>query len=114
MISKELLGEVLGRDAHPYDYVQNGRALRYAFFESINRKRHINIYELAYKCKEWAFDKGYSLESAKKAVLGEKNKMTSTWICCGLTPTCEVLPNFTADTEPEAIFEACEWIRSNK
>ncbi len=32
------------------------------------RKTEINIYELAYKCTEWAFDKGYLI-----SVLGRKS-----------------------------------------
>ena len=116
MISKELLSEIFmykvtqihNIDAENNIHFNGGNEARYPYF--LIKPITINIHELAHKCKEWSFDNGYSLESAKKAVLGEENKMTSTWICCGFTPTYEVLPNFTANTEPEAIFKACEWV----
>lgn len=105
MISKELLSEVLEKDAYPYDYAQNGRVLRYAFFESINRKRYINIYELAHKCKEWASKKGYIVieyplcvqvhkenDDDFKKIIGDK---TTQW--------------FT----PKRCFDACKWILEN-
>ena len=111
MISKELLSEVLNDKKillSKNDLLIGDNVL--LFDNQCNYLVNINIYELSHKCKEWAFDKGYSLESAKRAVLGKDNKMTNAWICCGFTSTYEVLPNFTATTEPEAIFKACEWI----
>ena len=83
---------------------------------------NINIYELAHKCKEWAFEfrfdnkptnnryyrqrSGYedkfNVEKQKREKLGY---MTLTFGCLGHTKT------FYADTEPEAIFKACGWIR---
>ncbi len=87
--------------------------------------RSINIYELANKCKEWAFEfrfdnkptnnryyrqrSGYedkfNVEKQKREKLGY---MTLTFGCLGHTKT------FYADTEPEAIFKACQWILENK
>lgn len=76
---------------------------------------------LSNKCKEWAFEfrfdnkptnnryyrqrSGYedkfNVEKQKREKLGY---MTLTFGCLGHTKT------FYADTEPEAIFKACEWI----
>jgi hypothetical protein len=57
----------------------------------------INIYELAHKCKEWAF----------------KHHNIILWsglnTCHYHTPIIE--KSFTKDTEAEAIFKACQWIQ---
>ena len=65
-----------------------------------------NIYELAHKCKEWASTHNYSVISGWE--------MTH-W---GGAYRVEVFRNSnnilfsmsTVDTEPEAIFKACQWI----
>lgn len=108
MISKELLIEVLGGDVKSFSIDKNN------VYYDIDHGTSINIYELAHKCKQWAFDKGYSLESAKRKVLLDENKMVDIWICCGFTPYNEVLPDFTEESEPEAIFKACQWVLDNK
>ena len=111
MISKELLSEVLGKDAYPYDYAQNGRVLRYAFFESINRKRYINIYELAYKCKEWAYKQGFVILSGHSAYsIGLFFCSCKGWLSENYDKQIEI----NHKTEPEAIFQACQWILDNK
>lgn len=71
--------------------------------------RHLNIYEWADKCKEWALIKGYEIYSKrtknkgvakiKKYINGSKRKKL---ICCKI-----------ADTEVEAIFDICKWILEN-
>ena len=78
----------------------------------IDYEYEYNIYELAHKCKEWALSKGYILMSSPR---------TSTSFA-----TCEFCKNgecdyeddlwndFRADTKPEAIFKACQWILNNK
>lgn len=102
--SKELLSEVLERDAFVRGLNQNGKTLRYCFVESHNRKREINIAELALiKCKEWAINKGYVVWS------GSKHKLQG-FNCCLYSNHNEIDEDFTADTEPEAIFKACEYI----
>jgi len=61
-----------------------------------------NIYELAHKCKEWAFSKKINICSGIR-----KNVGVVEYYCTASTNTVY------ADTEPEAIFLACEWIREN-
>ena len=123
MISKELL-TAIRKDEHKvlntdFNYIEEDNKIGY-FLDN----RHwyfINIYELAHKCKEWAFEfrfdnkptnnryymqrSGYedkfNVEKQKREKLGY---MTLTFGCLGHTKT------FYADTEPEAIFKACEWI----
>ncbi len=82
----------------------------------------INIHELAHKCKEWAIkqDYGYIINSCTKHTFGyaqvewyEKNHKDkhgtyrehtfySEWFKAG------------NNSEPEAIFKACEWILKEK
>ena len=118
MISKELLSEVLG-EIQEFSYLTDG--IYYCLLGDFDEWHTINIYELAHKCKEWALRqgaRGYSIDSVIKSTKGyarvgwyEKNhkdqhgqyrehQFYSEW--------------FEADdnSEPEAIFYACEWIRN--
>ena len=62
----------------------------------------INIHELAHKCKEWAnIKKGMYLSSGY-------DEVDKKWEAMMMQIT------FVADTEPEAIFKACQWILDNK
>ena len=103
MISKELLSEVLGNyDFNDYTIINN--KLRY------HRGHYgINIHELAHKCKEWAFSKGYTLESAS---IPKGNFTSSYCVIMENTASRNCYSNFAVhgDTEQEAIFKACEWI----
>ena len=125
MISKELLSIVLGLTVVKVLEL-DGTILWYKGIVNMNNQPYakelsINIYELAHKCKEWAFEfrfdnkptnnryymqrSGYedkfNVEKQKREKLGY---MTLTFGCFGHTKT------FYADTEPEAIFKASEWI----
>jgi len=57
----------------------------------------INIYELAHKCKEWALSKGHTLNVQMSD--------DTTLVYIG-----SIGKDIEADTEPEAIFLACELI----
>lgn len=61
--------------------------------------RRINIYEFAFKCKEWAYKNKYDIWSITWGVVefqnNEKNYGTK---------------RITKDTEIEAIIKACEYI----
>ena len=66
--------------------------------------REIDIHELAHKCKEWAWSNhklsiisGYTISGNIVANIMIKHMNM-----------CE--HHYKADTEPEAIFKACEWI----
>ena len=64
----------------------------------------INIYELSHKCKVWAFSKGYPFNVYYKNDYFERCE-----------PKYDIdlynhRKSFCNDTEPEAIFKACEWI----
>lgn len=78
---------------------------------SYGSKGSINIYELAHKCKEWAFNQSYIMESAYVT----KGNFTSSY--CKLENHFiypKVKETFHEDTEIKAIFKTCQWILDNK
>lgn len=75
---------------------------------------NFNIYELAHKCKEWAV----MLQPNKQALSsyprwGNHTCYSETdghyYICQHLVTGAQ----FEAETEPEAIFKACQWLLDN-
>lgn len=115
MISKELLSEVLGINVTEV-YFHDKQGLKYKThresedgWESSSDVPMPNIYELAHKCKEWALDNGIMLESA----ITKRSGLCHTGTRCHNNELYN--PElFMEDTEPEAIFRACEWIIDNK
>ena len=122
MISKELLSEVLEDeyndrlvdwfqiednylrtyyDCGRYDY--EGRPTGLGI--------EINIYELAQKCKEWAYKQGYVILSGHSAYgIGAFFCSCKGWLSENYDKRIEINHN----TEPEAIFQACQWILDNR
>lgn len=126
MISKELLSEVINIKIEDIiDLKIFGKDLKY--YEkcllksccdgrlSDNKdsiRKSINIYELAHKCKEWAYSQGY--------ILFSKIRLNSSLASCYFDTMGkhdyedDYHNDFRADTEPEAIFKACQWILESK
>lgn len=109
MISKELLAEVLCKRIK-YFRVE-GPVVKIRFDGAhIEQQTYfeINIYELAHKCKEWAFGSGYLFSSGIKW----QDKV----YCDVFSPFKfdKCVASFSAMEEPEAIFKACQWILDNK
>ena len=112
--SKELLGEVLDTTitelAFKNNYVEytssiSGNPYCYITYDKIN------IYELAHKCKEWAYRQGYVLLSGYSAYgVGLFFCSCKGWVSENYDKKIEI----THNTEPEAIFKACQWILDNK
>jgi hypothetical protein len=66
----------------------------------------INIYELANKCKQYATFYNYAIES----IVYEEGTSVSVWD----NSYIQIFYNLdNVETEPEAIFKACEWVISN-
>lgn len=116
MISKELASEVLGFEINTIytstgDLPKNGICVVASTTNPVFKGRFrwdaINIYELAHKCKEWAIANNYGILSGfdwnknPKADVAEINSLDDSM-------------EFIADTEPEAIFKACQWILENQ
>ena len=106
MISKELLSVVLGLHCG-IKSIKNSEVIYW--FDCIGeiREHSINIYELAHKCKKWASINSYALESS----VHMQPKRSSVAGCqIHWRYETEDLPYFEAESEPEAIFKACQWI----
>ena len=107
MISKELLSSVLGLTVVKGLELE-GIVLWYKGIVNINnqppyaKELNINIYELAHKCKEWALKHHYKVISKPDNVPG----LWEAYVNLSLTSK----HGEVADTEPEAIFKACQWI----
>ncbi len=99
MISKELLSEVLGKEYDVKHITIQGTTVWYDNYESCT----INIYELAHLCKEWALKYNILIIAYKHdfAVAKISNNITGKRVSDSM---------FSSDTEPEAIFKACQWI----
>lgn len=115
MINKELLSKVLDNEV-PYqvkvhkiiiknnslNYFYNSKDSVGGLFEA---NEYINIYELAHKCKEWAFNKDkYKWLFSYKAF---------TKCHCDIVDNHNrkyIFVSFAGNNEPEAIFKACQWI----
>jgi len=112
VISKELLREVLG---YKVEYVEEceHRDNIIGIWNNINSTpiKELNIYELAHKCKEWAYKQGYILMSTIRT--------NSSLAICEFSKSGkhdyedELYNNFRAHTEHEAVFLACKWILEN-
>ena len=115
VISKELLSEVLGKDANFHKYIEDRSVVLY--IQDIADCREINLYELAHKCKEWAKSKGYYLTTKqhKDGFLCYVNldftiDLSHKKIKCNLIGFDGLV---NADTEFLAVKKACEWIQNN-
>ena len=105
MISKELLSEVLELRSYIEsidESVDEKNIYYYSSYESYPATQYsINIYELSHKCKEWAISKGWVLHEVRNL---------KEYIIYFSGDFREPSNDFRADTEHEAIFQACEWI----
>lgn len=112
MVSKELLSEVLDISLQNIRY-SNATNFYEVFREDLFNwsnggygrwsNLEVNTYELAHKCKEWAKVQQYPIGS----LVGSQCNIAS--FPESISGAC-----FYADTEPEAIFKACQWVLDNK
>ena len=104
--SKELLSKVLSKECVEITILDNDiwyRCIACVYGKNRYIENRINIYELSSRCKYWAYDKGgIDIHSGKKLL---KNNFE-----CLIYDGSIPYKIFEADTEPEAIFKACEWI----
>lgn len=118
IISKELLSQILGYEVidvmneiltnNNLFYTTNNSSISKQFSPYIPS---INIYELAHKCKVWAVNLSpnkHALSSYPRwgDIRNYKKTNGSYYICQHLVSGAQ----FEAETEPEAIFKACQWI----
>ena len=97
MISKTLLTVVLGKTIIKLKLKNN--KIVYVGGNTQKRKK-INIYELAHKCKEWAFKNNRELYSSRgHCYISNLNRNNPS----------NIIDHY-AETEIEAIIKACEYI----
>ncbi len=115
VISKELLSEVLECDCSKVVHKEN--TIDYIYDYDVTWSEHIqyqsetiNIYELAYECKEWAFHRGVSVYCVQYKI----DKGEYCVYIYDIHEETEILDtgvdDMTFATESEAIFKVCEWI----
>ena len=107
-VSKELLNEVLNieREIKHIDFIEKWNT--FIYYVDGGAERTINIYELQHKCKEWARIKSYLLYSYPVDVL------TDRYACDVKDKRRTQIMMQPADTEPEAVIKATQWVLDNK
>ncbi len=114
MISKELLSAVYPIDETTETYVgiqeSTGRVMRFGK-EYNDCRSEIDIHRVAHKCKEWAVNlspnkHAFSSYPRWGDIRNYKKTNGSYYICQHLVSGAQ----FEAESEPEAIFKACQWI----
>ncbi len=113
----ELFSEALGYKVLSYDLVHHDFMLDGITYTSYP----LNRYELAHKCKEWALKQNFKVDDEFSYGLEKgraKLKQYQEFDICdvfgykiGRTAESDW---FDADSVPEAIFKACEWILEQK
>ena len=108
-ISKELLSEVLNYEVDVFLGI-NKNEIDYTCCRDENEGYvdiSINLYEFAFKCKEWAFKNKYKIQSQ----INESNKGHSH--ITKKNDDCWA-KGFFEDTEIEVIIKACEFILTKR
>ena len=110
MISKELLTGMRKDEYTILDIDYDSEDSKIGYLLSNNQWYFINIHELAHKCKQWAYDNfKYRLISGRS--IGSDDKYV---YFCTIYLTNSEHYGIAAKTEPEVIFQACEWILKQK
>ena len=128
MISKELLSEMLSAGKYPiHEITEKNHIITYSvimetYDDIISHlsTNTINIYELAYKCRMWARNKGYQITAMQPVVPDDTGaQVINYWFKSYITkidigsydPPYQILSfDCNVESEPEAIFRACEWV----
>lgn len=113
-ISKELLSEVLNLNITYIEHYNNSIIYKVSVYD---REKEFNIYELAHECKQWVVSKGYSLYSGYDKLINKYGVYVNLLLLGDDELTIggwDTEIYFIANTEPEAIFKACQWILDNK
>jgi len=108
-ISKELLSEVLKENiVEVYKIGSNPNFEQNTLLFKVYRCGDLydtNIYELAHKCKEWAYNKGF------KIISGERLQDINALFIIEITDMkYNLVYREFHKSEIEAIIKACEWI----
>ena len=112
MISKELLSQIENLDIFSVEFLDKENIIHicgnYKDTE-IHTEYSINIHELAFKCKAWALTKEFELHSKLEYDNKGMCNIERFKVHPGMSYR-EIIKYTYSDSEPEAIFKACEWI----
>lgn len=118
-ISKELLSEVLGYEVDTFLGVTENE-IDYTCCRDKNigyEDISINIYELDFICREWAYIKGFVVEIGVHPII-KQDRSDRDYFYAIKTLNGELLKKSNVDevmkSEPTATFNACNWILENK
>ena len=119
-ISKELIRNVLEKETEnlPDDFTFDIIDNYIIFADDGECMFEINIYEFAFKCKEWAYTNKYRLSSGQHRLNTKQehyiNNQIASYFCSVYYITNDDSDiQIDANTEPEGIFKACQWILEN-
>ena len=117
MISKELLSVIMGDKIERFRILNN---IVHIYYLNDEQEYFISVYELAYRCREWAMTAGYQVSACRPIVQDDTGaQVINYWYKAyifkfklGAYHGPEQILNFdvNAKSEPEAVFKACDWI----
>ena len=103
-ISKELLSIILGEKAYDIKCVSDNII---SFYTDYDQYEEINIYELAHKCKEWAYRQGFIIDTGfHKNYINQFKANCYGWVSTNI----DIKKDFNKCTEFEVVIESCQWI----
>ena len=106
--SKELLSEVLDKGKGSITKIEYNPSKTIVEYEQLERYwNSINIYELAHKCKEWAYKRGF--------LYWYENSRLFIKIMYSCKVDFEIdIGEYKKPFEIDIDFKACQWILNNK
>ena len=117
MISKELLSIIMCAKIERFRILNN---IAHIYYINDEQEYFISVYELSYRCREWARNNDYEVSACKPIVQDDEGKaVINYWYKAyihkfelGTYSGPEQILKFdiNCSSEPEAIFRACEWI----
>jgi len=101
MISKELLSKVLGINVHKVEQIDTSTIYyEWDYLSYEINGTDINIYELAHKCKEWAYDNNWFIYERKTPI--------GTYEYSALNRDGRISPSYND------LYILCQWILDNE
>lgn len=125
MISKELLTKVLQLNLL-VDEIKISKKKDFITYYLVDEDKHRHIkniykYELAHKCKEWAFYKGYYIDSgidhgetADSGYASISPRDPDLSIRCKYCDHDPSIQTIFTSSEIESVFDSAQWILKNK
>ncbi len=108
VISEKLASEVLGFEVTLIDDKYTSTTNKVRYVKNCGNDYYINTHELAHKCKEWAWNRGYLFQ------VRTGNTLSCIDIFDRENEELDFEKQTSERTEAEAIFKACQWILENK